>query len=65
MRNQLFTQLGSNMEFRQDQWKLIHTAVRRYQIERCINDSPEYWECSTILDELFDKVYDTNPEQST
>ena len=38
------------MEFREDQWKLIHTAVRRYQIEKCINDSPEYWECSAILD---------------
>jgi hypothetical protein len=65
MRNQLSTQSGSNMEFRQDQWKLIHTAVRRYQIERCINDSPEYWECSTILDELFDKVYTQTPEQPT
>jgi len=53
------------MEFRQDQWKLIHTAVRRYQIERCINDSPEYWECSTILDELFDEVYTQNKEQPT
>ena len=57
--------MGSNMEFRQDQWKLIHTAVRRYQIERCTNDSPEYWECSTILDELFDKVYTQTPEQPT
>jgi hypothetical protein len=65
MRNQLSTQSGSNMEFRQDQWKLIHTAVRRYQIERCINDSPEYWECSTILDELFDEVYTQNKEQPT
>jgi hypothetical protein len=53
------------MNFRQDQWKLIFTAVRRYQIERCVNDSPEYWECSAILDELFDEVYTQNREQPT
>jgi hypothetical protein len=51
------------MEFREDQWKLIHTAVRRYQIEKCINDSPEYWECSAILDELFDLTYNTDREK--
>jgi hypothetical protein len=53
------------MNFRQDQWKLIYNAVRRYQIEKCITDSPEYWECGTILDELFDGVYTQNKEQST
>ena len=51
--------------FRQDQWKLIHTAVRRYQMEKCVNDSTEYWECSTILDELYDEVYTQNREQPT
>jgi len=53
------------MNFRQDQWKLIFTAVRRYQIERCVNDSAEYWECSAILDELYDEVYTQNREQPT
>lgn len=53
------------MEFRQDQWKLIFTAVRRYQIEKCIADTAEYWECSVILDELFDEVYTQNKEQPT
>ncbi len=45
------------MNFRQDQWKLIQTAVRRYQIDKCLHDSKEYWECSAILDEIFELVY--------
>ena len=53
------------IHLRQDQWKLIHTAIRRYQIDKCVNDSPEYWECSAILDELFDLVYTQKREQST
>ena len=53
------------IHLRQDQWKLIHTAIRRYQIDKCVNDSPEYWECSAILDELFDLVYTEEREQST
>ena len=51
------------MEFRQDQWKLIHRALRRYQMEKCVNDTPEYWECSVILDELFDVVYTDEHEE--
>lgn len=53
------------MEFKQSQLKLIFTAIRRYQIEKCINDSPEYWECSAILDAIFDKVYTQTQEQPT
>ncbi len=53
------------MEFRQDQWQLIHNAVRRYQIEKCGHDSKEYRECSAILDEIFDLVYTQNREQPT
>ena len=53
------------MEFRQDQWKLIHSAVRRYQLEKCGHDSKEYWECSAILDEIFDLVYTQEREQPT
>lgn len=52
------------MYLRQDQWKLIFTALRRYQIERCINDTEEYWECSTILDELWDNAYGNPTEHS-
>lgn len=53
------------MDFREDQWRLIYTAVRRYQIERCGHDSKEYWECSAVLDELFDIVYTQQREQPT
>ena len=53
------------MNFRDDQLKLIYTAVRRYQIEKCGHDSKEYWECSAILDELFDTVYTQQREQPT
>ena len=65
MKNQLSTLLEISMEFRQDQWELIFTPVRRYQIERSINDSPEYCQCSAILDELFDKGYTQNREEPT
>ena len=45
------------MNFRHDQWKLIFTAVRRYQIDKCLHDSADYWECSVVLDELFQYAY--------
>jgi hypothetical protein len=47
------------------QWQTIYTAVRRYQFEKCILDSRDYWECSEILDELFDVVYTQTREQPT
>lgn len=47
------------------QWQTIYTAVRRYQFERCMLDSEQYWECSEILDELFDLVYTQTREQPT
>jgi hypothetical protein len=53
------------LELRPEQWRLIQTAVRRYQIERCLHNSNEYHECGEILDELFDYVYTQNREQST
>jgi hypothetical protein len=53
------------MEFRPDQWRLIQTAVRRYQIDKCLHDSKEYWECSDILDEIFDLCYDHGRDQPT
>jgi len=53
------------MNFAPEQYKLIFTAVRRYQIEKTILDSDDYWKCDEILDELFDTVYTQRVEQST
>ena len=53
------------MKFTQKQYKLIFTAVRRYQFEKTILDSKEYHECGEILDELFDTVYTQQVEQPT
>ena len=53
------------MNFTQEQYKLIYTAVRRYQIEKTVLNSPEYQECSEILDEMFDTVYTQRVEQPT
>lgn len=47
------------------QWQTVFTAVRRYQFEKCILDSEQYWECSEILDELFDLAYTQRREQPT
>ena len=48
-----------------DQLHLIYTAVRRYQFEKTALDSRDYWECSEILDTLFDDVYTQRKEQPT
>jgi hypothetical protein len=53
------------MNFTQNQYKLIYNSVRRYQIEKCIHFSEEYWECDEILNQLFDTVYTQNQEQAT
>jgi len=53
------------MNFTPEQYKLIFTAVRRYQFEKTILDSKEYHEYSEILDELFDSVYTQRVEQPT
>ena len=53
------------MNFTPEQYKLIHTAVRRYQIEKTVLNSAEYKECSEILDGLFDYVYTQRVEQPT
>ena len=47
------------------QWQTVYSAVRRYQFEKCILDSQDYWECSEILDELFDLAYTQQSEQPT
>lgn len=51
--------------FTTEQYKLIYNAVRRYQIEKTVLNSPEYQECNEILDELFDTVYTQRVEQPT
>lgn len=53
------------MNFTSEQYKLIFTAVRRYQFEKTLLDSKEYHECGEILDELFDLVYTQKQEQPT
>ena len=53
------------MNFTQEQYQLIFTAVRRYQIDKTLLDSSEYQKCSEILDELFDTVYTQRVEQPT
>jgi hypothetical protein len=49
--------------FSPEQLRLIYTAVRRYQFEKTILDSEQYWMCSDILDGLFDDVYTQRKEQ--
>lgn len=53
------------MNFTPEQYKLIFTAVRRYQIDKTLLNSEEYNECDVILTELFDYAYTQNLEQPT
>jgi len=53
------------MNFTSEQYKLIFTAVRRYQIEKTILNGEEYQNCGEILDKLFDSVYTQRREQPT
>lgn len=52
-------------KFNQAEIKLIYDAVRRYQMEKTVLESTDYWRCSEILDELFDLVYTQSREQTT
>ena len=53
------------MNFTSEQYKLIFTAVRRYQYEKTVLNSKEYNTCSEVLDELYDSVYTQCVEQPT
>jgi len=53
------------MNFTPEQYKLIYTAVRRYQYDKTILNSQQYNECSEMLDGLFDTVYTQVVEQPT
>jgi hypothetical protein len=48
-----------------EQYKLIFTAVRRYQFDRTILNSKEYNKCNEVLDAIFDYAYTQNLEQPT
>ncbi len=52
-------------KFNHAELRLIYDAVRRYQQEKTIIDSNEYWRCSDILDEMFDVVYTQVRERTT
>lgn len=43
--------------FTQEQYRLIFTAVRRYQLDKTVLNSKEYHECNEILDSLFESAY--------
>lgn len=53
------------MNLSTEQYKLIFTAVRRYQYEKTLLNSKDYHDCSEILDKLFDLVYTQRQEQPT
>ncbi len=53
------------MNFTPEQYRLIFTAVRRYQLEKTGLNGKEYHDCNEILDELFDSVYTQCVEQPT
>lgn len=53
------------MNFTPEQYKLIFTALRRYQIEKTLLNSNEYQQCNEILDELFKYAYTQRREQPT
>jgi hypothetical protein len=57
--------IENKFNYTNEQYRLIFNAVRRYQIEKCINGSTEYWQCSEILDDLFDLVYTQQQEVTT
>ena len=52
-------------QFTPEQYKLIFTAVRRYQIEKTLHNSTEYQECNVILDQLYPFAYTQRQEQPT
>jgi hypothetical protein len=41
-----------------EQAKLVHRAVRYYQMNGTVTASPEYKKCDAVLDMLFDRIYE-------
>jgi F0F1-type ATP synthase delta subunit len=50
-----------NLNLSNQRWKLIYTAVQKYQREKTSLESQDYWECSEILEALFDLAYIQQP----
>lgn len=57
--------IENDFNYTNEQYRLIYNAVRRYQLEKTILDSSDYWNCSEILDSLFDLVYTQQQEVPT
>ncbi len=57
--------IENKFNFTNEQYQLIYNAVRRYQFEKTVLDSSEYWNCSEVLDNLFDLVYTQQQEVPT
>jgi len=57
--------IENDYNYTNEQYRLMYNAVRRYQLEKTILDSSEYWNCSEILDSLFDLVYTQQQEVPT
>jgi hypothetical protein len=57
--------IENDFNYTNEQYRLMYNAVRRYQLEKTILDSPDYWNCSEILDSLFDLVYTQQQEVPT
>lgn len=57
--------IKNDFNYTNEQYRLIYNAVRRYQLEKTILDSTDYWNCSEILDSLFDLVYTQQQEVPT
>lgn len=53
------------MNFTEQQLKLIHQAVRFYQINAVVLNGNEYQNCDEILNMTFDNYYTQRKEQST
>lgn len=57
--------IENKFNYTNEQYRLIYNAVRRYQYDKTILNSQEYWNCSEILDNLFDLVYTQQQEVPT
>lgn len=49
-------------EFDAEQLKLIFRAVRYYQMNGTVTDSPEYRKCDAVLNDLWSPIYGQRPD---
>jgi hypothetical protein len=50
-------------EFTPEEYKIIHQAVRYYQINDVTFNGKDYENCSSVLDKIFPLVYTQRKEQ--